>query len=270
MAAQQDPTLSNSNFSQPPPIYEAPTTNPYSDEPLFSDRNPEDEVPDDFKYSTSVSQCELSIRHAFIRRVYTLLFFQLALTVAVGSIISYFPTIREWSITHPWALFASLFGSLAFMICSLVWRKSYPNNLIFLGLFTLSESYALGVISSLSDTLIVLEAVLLTAIIFAGMSLFAFQTKYDLTGLYGYLFGALCGLLGVGFVSLIIPFSSGMELIYSIGGAVIFSLYIMVDTQMIMNKYHPEEEIAATISLYLDIINLFLYILRILQSVQDN
>jgi protein lifeguard len=44
----------------------------------------------------------------------------------------------------------------------------------------------------------------------------------------------------------------------------------LVDTQLILTRYHPEDEVAAAISLYLDIINLFLNILRILNSVQDN
>jgi len=39
---------------------------------------------------------------------------------------------------------------------------------------------------------------------------------------------------------------------------------------MVMSHYHPEEEIAAAISLYLDILNLFLAILRILNSQQNN
>ncbi|KAE9972057.1 hypothetical protein BLS_004197 [Venturia inaequalis] len=46
--------------------------------------------------------------------------------------------------------------------------------------------------------------------------------------------------------------------------------YILVDTQLVMRHYHVEEEIAASISLYLDIINLFLAILRILNSQQNN
>lgn len=47
-------------------------------------------------------------------------------------------------------------------------------------------------------------------------------------------------------------------------------IVIAVDTQLIMRHYHVEEEIAAAISLYLDIINLFLAILRILNSQQNN
>lgn len=59
-----------------------------------------------------------------------------------------------------------------------------------------------------------------------------------------------------------------LEFVLSIGGAVLFSLYIIFDVHMIMNKMNAEEYIMATINLYLDIINLFLYILRFLEAVR--
>jgi len=66
------------------------------------------------------------------------------------------------------------------------------------------------------------------------------------------------------------PYGSSVELGYGIVGSLIFSGYILVDTQLIMRHYHVEEEIAAAISLYLDVINLFLSILRILNSQNNN
>jgi len=66
------------------------------------------------------------------------------------------------------------------------------------------------------------------------------------------------------------PANSKVELAYGIIAALIFSGYILVDTQLVMRHYHVEEEIAAAISLYLDIINLFLAILRILNSQNNN
>lgn len=66
------------------------------------------------------------------------------------------------------------------------------------------------------------------------------------------------------------PYNSTVELVYGGVAALIFSAYILVDTQLVMRHYHVEEEIAAAISLYLDIINLFLAILRILNSQQNN
>lgn len=50
----------------------------------------------------------------------------------------------------------------------------------------------------------------------------------------------------------------------SLIGAILFCVFIVVDTHLLMSKLSPEEYILAAINLYLDILNLFLYILRIL------
>jgi FtsH-binding integral membrane protein len=71
-------------------------------------------------------------------------------------------------------------------------------------------------------------------------------------------------------VAAFFPYNSTVELAYSGIAALIFSAYILVDTQLVLKHYHVEEEIAAAISLYLDIINLFLAILRILNNQQSN
>lgn len=60
--------------------------------------------------------------------------------------------------------------------------------------------------------------------------------------------------------------STGFELIISFGGAFVFCLFILYDTQLMMQHLSAEEYILATINLYLDIVNLFIYILRILQA----
>lgn len=149
-------------------------------------------------------------------------------------------------------------------------RKSYPTNLLFLSLFTLAEAYTISVIVSFYKTQIVLNAVILTAGMFVFLTAFACQSKYDFTSWMPYLFGALWGLVLFGFMAMWLPGNSTTELIYGAAAALIFSGYILVDTQLIMRHHHVEEEIAAAISLYLDIINLFLAILRILNSQSNN
>ena len=149
-------------------------------------------------------------------------------------------------------------------------RKSYPTNLLFLAGFTGFEAYAISVIVSFYKSSVVLEALVLTLGIFIALSLFACQTKYDFTNWIPYLFGGLWVLILFGFVMMFFRNNSTAELIYGGLGALIFSGYILVDTQLVMRHYHVEEEIAAAISLYLDVINLFLMILRILNSQQNN
>lgn len=167
-------------------------------------------------------------------------------------------------------LWVSLFGAIGFMLLTFWKRKSYPTNLLFLSGFTALEAYAISVIVSFYDTNIVMLALVLTAGIFVALTLFACQTKYDFTSWMPYLFGGVWFLILFGFVAIWFPHNSTAELIYGGIAALIFSGYILVDTQLVMRHYHVEEEIAAAISLYLDIINLFLAILRILNSQSNN
>lgn len=167
-------------------------------------------------------------------------------------------------------MWISLFGAIGFMLLTFWKRKSYPTNLLFLTGFTVLEAYSISVIVSFYNAKIVVEALIFTLGIFVALSLFACQTKYDFTSWMPYLFGALWVLVLFGFMSMFFPYSSKVELGYGVVAALIFSGYILVDTQLIIRHYHIEEEIAAAISLYLDVINLFLAILRILNSQNNN
>ncbi|XP_023224662.1 protein lifeguard 1-like [Centruroides sculpturatus] len=71
-----------------------------------------------------------------------------------------------------------------------------------------------------------------------------------------------------GFVAIFLPHNRILNLVYASIGALLFSLYIIFDTQLMLGgklKYaiSPEEYIFAVLNLYLDIINLFLMILQI-------
>ena len=62
---------------------------------------------------------------------------------------------------------------------------------------------------------------------------------------------------------------------YGSAGALIFSLYIIYDTQLMMGGKHkysldPEEYIFAALNIYLDVINLFMYILMIVGGSSDD
>ena len=177
---------------------------------------------------------------------------------------------KTWIQTHQWPMWVSLIGAFVFLGLTFWKRKSYPTNLLFLAGFTAMEAYSISVVIAFTDSNIVLQAVFFTLGIFVALSLFACQTKYDFTSWAPYLFGALWVLILFGFMSAFFPKTSSMELGYGVVAALIFSGYILVDTQLIMRHYHVEEEIAAAISLYLDIINLFLAILRILNSQNNN
>lgn len=111
----------------------------------------------------------------------------------------------------------------------------------------------------------------ITAGVTLALTLFAFQTKIDFTACGG----MLCALLMVLMLAGIILSFTGVSRIAMIGygsaGALIFSLYIIYDTQLMMGGKHkyaldPEEYIFASLNIYLDVVNLFMYILMIVGS----
>lgn len=301
-AAQHDPD----DYAQAPPSYQAEGSSASAGTPLFGEaRSDEDNLPDDFKvrapipssslfpsplmshppsrphtlansrltpppqFGGSVAEATIDIRNTFVRKVYAILTAQLLATTALSSASFWSPTYKSWIQSHPALVWVSLLGAMVFMGLTYWKRKSYPTNLLFLSGFTALEAYTVSVIVSFYEAGLVLNALVITLGVFVFLTAFACQTKYDFTSWMPYLFGALWGLLIFGFVAAFLPYSSTGELIWGGLGALIFSGYILVDTQMVLRKHHVEEEIAAAMSLYLDVINLFLAILRILNSQSD-
>ncbi|KAL4875981.1 UPF0005-domain-containing protein [Aspergillus karnatakaensis] len=248
-------------YTQPPPSYQATAQEP---------RSEDDNVPDDFKFGGTVAEGTLPVRMQFIRKVYAILTVQLLLTTVMSSISFFSDSYRNWIQGQFWLMMVSVFGALGFLLVTYWKRKSYPTNLLFLSGFTILEAYSVSVAVSFYESRIVVQALVITLGLFVGLTLFACQTKYDFTNWMPYLFGALWFLILFGFVAVFIPYNKTTDLIYGGLAALIFSGYILVDTQLIMRHYHVEEEIAASISLYLDILNLFLAILRILNNQNNN
>ena len=108
----------------------------------------------------------------------------------------------------------------------------------------------------------------LTAALCLGLTLFSFQTKWDFTGWEIYLFAASWMLFCFGLVSIFF-LAKGMpmmNLVYSGLVGLLFAIFLVIDTQKLMGgkKYSisPEEHIYAALQLYLDIVYIFLAILR--------
>ena len=64
--------------------------------------------------------------------------------------------------------------------------------------------------------------------------------------------------------------SSFIHLSLSIGGAFLFAFFIVYDTHLIMKRLSAEDYVIGVITLYLDIVNLFIKLLKILQYLQQN
>uniref|UniRef100_A0A7S0F2A5 Uncharacterized protein n=1 Tax=Hanusia phi TaxID=3032 RepID=A0A7S0F2A5_9CRYP len=111
----------------------------------------------------------------------------------------------------------------------------------------------------------VLMALGITASVFFSLTAFTLQSKWDFSFLGAGLFAATWILVIWGFMMMIFGGGANLRYLYSLAGSVIFSLYIVFDTWMITNRLGPDDYIIAAIDLYLDVINLFIFILQLLR-----
>jgi FtsH-binding integral membrane protein len=227
------------------------------------------DLPDDFMYGVTVSESSPEIRNAFVRKVYSILFCQVTATTIVSGFLSQSESAIFWLQMHSWAVWTPLIATFV-VLGLLFWKRhSHPLNLVLLSAFTLLEAFSLGLVVSFYDNVVVLQALIITVGVFLGLTLFTFQSKYDFSGMGPFLFGGLIALCATGVVGFFIPFSRTFDLILAIGGCLLFSGYIVYDTYMINNRLSPDEYIMGSISLYLDFINLFIYILRLLDDTEN-
>lgn len=199
----------------------------------------------------------------FLRATYQL-FASSLLAATVGAYIGLgmASVISSWY----WGLvileFALLFGLYAV--------KEKPGvNLAVLFAFTFVSGLTLtpllsSVFNMPGGASIVAQAFLMTSVAFGGISMFAMTTKKDFSGMGKMLFIAVIILI-VGSISNIFIGSPILQLGIAMIGALVFSAFILYDTQQIIQGGFSTP-IEAAIALYLDFFNLFVSLLQILAS----
>jgi modulator of FtsH protease len=115
---------------------------------------------------------------------------------------------------------------------------------------------------------IVAQAFLMTSVAFGAISMFALTTKKDYSFMGKFLFIAVIILI-VGAISNIFIGSPILQLGIAIVGALVFSAFILYDTQQII-KGGFSTPIEAAIALYIDFLNLFVSLLQILAAFAGN
>jgi FtsH-binding integral membrane protein len=151
-------------------------------------------------------------------------------------------------------------------------RNKEGLNLLLLYAFTFVSGMTLGpIIASYAGAglgVLVVEAVVITGVMTAGLGAYALTTKRDFSGLGPYLFMGVLGLVVAGIIGIFV--GGGLfSAMLGFAGAVVFSLLLVYDVQRA--KYAEDtmgNAVVLTLGIYLDIINLFLSILRILTWLQ--
>lgn len=163
------------------------------------------------------------------------------------------------------AFIGEIVTSIALLCCRSVSRH-VPTNYILLTIFTVCEAYIVSFIAARFDPQIVMVAAFATAGMTIGITVYAFTTKSDFT-----IFGPLLFVIGftLAFASIFFfTFANRtMHIVWCIIAVILFSFYLLFDTQLIMGGKRYEIEIddyiVGAIILYTDIITIFIYLLQI-------
>ena len=223
---------------------------------------------------TTIRDQEIAdIQQQFLQKVYSWMFGALAITGGIAYVLAGKPQILAMISGSPILFYGTIFGQLG-----LVWylsaRIDQMTSSRAFGLFTLYAALN-GVVFSLIFAMYtsasIVSTFLVTAGTFAVMSFYGFVTKQDLSKLGNLLFMALIGLIIASVVNYFFA-SSTLYWIITYAGILIFVGLIAYDTQKIKKmsvtfhdaEGHNKGAIIGALMLYLDFVNLFLYLLRLL------
>ncbi len=216
---------------------------------------------------------EASMRLGFIRKVYGILSMQLILTTFMCAVSITSKSFAHFQQTHPAFIWVSLIGSIIVLLaicCIPGMSRTVPANYLLLFAFTFFESYMVSAVCSTTNPRIVLMAAAMTCAITIALTVYAWTTKTDFTVCGSMLFIASCCLLIMGIFAMFFKF---LHVVVATLGIFIYAIYIIYDTQLLIgnkeNALDIEDYIFGALMLYLDVINMFLYILQLLKYFDD-
>lgn len=239
----------------------------------------EPSLPNDLASDPEVLDIKLSGRSRiqFIRKVYGILFAQLFTTALWITIVAvnqeFFLNFLRKRVELILISVILNIATLIALCCSRQLARTVPMNYILLSLFTTSFSYITSLTTVMFEPTDIMIAGILTAAMTAGLSLYALKTEVDYSEMSSFLWSLVLTLIFSVIMALLFP-SKSIQIVIGLLGACILSVYIIFDTQVIVGGRFAElsidDYIFAAMLLYLDVMRLFLEILRILGKAKRN
>jgi len=209
-----------------------------------------------------------------MRMVYSWMFVGLIITAVVALGVTSTPSLSRTIHQTP-VMFGAVMAELALVIgLSFFLRRLSPfaAALMFL-VYAALNGLTLSIIFAVYSIGTIQLAFVSAAGTFAAMTVLGYTTELDLSQYRSYLLMGLIGLLVAGLVNFFLQ-SSGLDLLISMAGVLIFTVLTAYDTQKIKRLASDPEiqdngsllmkiSIIGALSLYLDFVNLFLYLLRL-------
>lgn len=225
----------------------------------------------DFAMSTAFS--------ALMRKVFIWMALALVITGVTAYGVATTPSLLITIVTNKALFWGLIIAELAlvFAVSGAINRLSLATATLLFVLYSVVNGATLSVIFLAYSMPAIIQTFFITAGTFGVMALVGYTTKTDLTSLGKLLFMALIGLVIATVVNMFVG-STGFDYILSYVGVLIFVGLTAYDTQKIKQmcmqapdagEHMQKLALLGALSLYLDFINLFLYLLRIFGNNKD-
>jgi len=221
----------------------------------------------------------MEVRRNFIKKVYAIVGLELLLVTSIMALFMFSP-LRDkvymngtWMIIFYIILLIMIALELILVCCpsEKVLRK-WPLNISLLTALAVGYGISFGILSAYYTQESIMIAGGITTATVLVVSIFAFFTKIDFTRCFGFVFILLILLMIFGIACTFVFLLADdytiyvMKMIYGAIGAFVMVLCLIIDTQMMLigkHKYSfsPEDYVLAALSIFMDIITLFMYIL---------
>ncbi len=220
-----------------------------------------------------------AIAETFFPKVYSWMAFGLSITAAIAWITANSEPLLRLILGTRFLFMGLLFGELILVgwLASRVFKMSYVQAGSMFVFYSALNGLTLSIIFLVYTTSSIASVFLLTAGMFGAFSLYGYTTKKDLTSWGSLLFMGLIGLILAGIINIFLR-STLMGFIYSIFGVIIFVGLTAYDTQKLKrlaavvhggSDTEGKAAILGALTLYLDFINLFLFLLRLFGGRRD-
>lgn len=235
-----------------------------------------------YESARTVSKPMVIVQSRFMSQVYTWMASGILVTAIIASYIGTSPEWRMQIMTNSGLMTGLLIAQLAvvlFLTFAINKISAFTATITYFVYAALTGVTFASIFVAYTQSSIA-SVFFTTTFAFGGLSAYGFITKRDLSGLGTFCLMGLFGLLGWGLLSLFFPSMMGgySGLIYSLIGVGIFSGLTAYDTQKIKamgvglvegSEGEKKGAIFGALMLYLDFINLFLFLLRLMGGRRD-
>jgi modulator of FtsH protease len=201
-------------------------------------------------------------RATLVRRTYSLVFVSVLITIAGSMFALSQPSLLQAVAAHPFLTMIAMFAPL---VMALKARDAFPANIGLVFLF----SFAMGV--SISPALyiygqqqpgLITQAALLTIGAFGVLTAYAFISRRDFSAWGSFFMVGLWVVLGTMVLNFFFK-NPALDLWLAGVTVLVFSGLLVFDTWRLRNVFGPDDYVPAAVTIYLDLLNLFMAILRI-------